>query len=371
MANKAKTATTQAKAKTRAKKKGLDEAKVQAFLGKVVTDNAAAVSGMLVLLGDELGLYKAMAGAGPLTSAELAARTTTHERYIREWLINQAAGGYVEYDPATGRYTLPDEHAIPLTDESSPMYVGAMFTMAAVFSAAEPRIAQAFRTGAGMTWGEHDPRLFATTERFFRPGYAANLVPSWIPALDGVVAKLERGGKVADIGCGHGASTVLMAQAYPNSRFYGFDNHAPSIEAARARAREAGVADRVTFEVATAQTFPGSAYDLVAYFDCLHDMGDPIGALKQTAKALAPDGTVMVVEPMAGDTVEGNFNPVGRMYSAASVLCCTPNAIATGTMALGTVATEAALRDVASQAGLTRFRRATETPFNRIFEALL
>ncbi|HLJ81134.1 MAG TPA: methyltransferase domain-containing protein [Ktedonobacterales bacterium] len=347
----------------------VDEDKVHAFLGKAVTDGGAAMSAALVMLGDRLGLYKAMRGAGPLTPAGLAQRTNTNERYVREWLLNQAAGGYVDYDAATGRYTLPEEHAIPLTDANSAAYIGGMFSIVAAFVRAEPRIEQAFQTGDGMLWGEHDPILFPATERFFRPGYAANLVSSWIPALGGVAAKLETGGKAADVGCGHGASTIILAQAYPNSRFWGFDVHAPSIAEARKAAEAAGVADRVTFEVAAAQDFPGGDYDLVAYFDCLHDMGDPVGAIQHTAQALAPDGAVLIVEPMAGLHVEDNFNIVGRFYSGASVLCCTPNALASGGKALCTVASDDALREVVANGGLSRFRRAAETPFNRIFEA--
>lgn len=347
----------------------VDEDKVHAFLGKAVTDGGAAMSAALVVLGDRLGLYKAMRGAGPLTPAELAQRTSTNERYVREWLLNQAAGGYVTYDAATGRYTLPEEHAIALTDANSAAYIGGMFSIVAAFVRAEPRIEQAFQTGDGMLWGEHDPILFSATERFFRPGYAANLVSSWIPALGGVAEKLEAGGKAADVGCGHGASTIILAQAYPNSRFWGFDVHAPSIAEARKAAEAAGVADRVTFEVAAAQDYPGGDYDLVGFFDCLHDMGDPVGAIRHTAQALAPDGAALIVEPMAGLHVEDNFNIVGRFYSGASVLCCTPNALASGGKALGTVASDEALREVVTSGGLSRFRRAAETPFNRIFEA--
>ncbi|MBF6589631.1 MAG: methyltransferase domain-containing protein [Ktedonobacterales bacterium] len=347
----------------------LDEAKAQAFLGKVITDCGAALSAPLVLIGDALGLYKAMAFAGPQTSAELAARTGTNERYIREWLLNQAAGGYIEHDPATDRYSLPDEHAVALTDDTSPLYVGGMFHIVAAVSRAQSRIQAAFRTGEGMLWGEHDAALFPATERLFRPGYVANLIASWIPALDGVQAKLEKGAKVADIGCGHGASTLVLAEAYPNSRFHGFDNHGPSIEAARQAAQEAGVGERVTFEVAGAQNYSGADYDLVAFFDCLHDMGDPIGAMRHTAETLASDGTVLIVEPMAGNSVEEDINPVSRFYSAASVLLCMPNAIASGPLALGNQVSEQKLREVVNAGGLTRFRRATQTPINRIFEA--
>lgn len=356
-------------AKTQTQTTAVSEEKIHAFLGKAVTDGGAAMASALVVLGDRLGLYKAMRGAGPLTPAELARRTNLNERYVREWLLNQAAGEYLTYDAAAGTYTLPEEHAIALTDENSPAYIGGMFSIVAAFVRAEPRIEQAFRTGDGMLWGEHDPILFPATERFFRPGYAANLVANWIPTLDGVAAKLEAGGKVADVGCGHGASTIILAQAYPNSCFHGFDVHAPSIEAAREAAQAAGLSDRVKFEVASAQDYPGTDYDLVAFFDCLHDMGDPVGAIRHTAAALATDGTSLIVEPMAGRNVEDNFNIVGRFYSGASVLCCTPNAVGSGGTALGTVASDEALRDVAAKGGLSRFRRATETPFNRIFEA--
>jgi SAM-dependent methyltransferase len=348
----------------------IDEAKLQAFLGKAVGDFGTAASAALVVIGDQLGLYRAMAGAGPLTSAELAQRTGTMERYVREWLVNQAAAGFLEYEPSTARYSLPPEHALALTDDTSPFYVGGGYQVITAVMKAQPRIAEAFRTGAGLPWGEQDPSLFEGTERFFRPGYEANLVSSWIPALDGVAAKLQAGATVADVGCGHGASTIVMAQAYPRSRFFGFDNHAPSIARARQAAAEAGVEKRVIFEVASAADFPGSDYDLIAYFDCLHDMGDPVGAIRHAREVLAPHGTVLIVEPMAGERVEDNFNPVGVVYSAASVLCCTPNALSAGHgTALGTIATEAQLREVVTTGGLSRFRRATETPFNRIFEA--
>ncbi|HXG92642.1 MAG TPA: methyltransferase domain-containing protein [Blastocatellia bacterium] len=347
----------------------IDEAKLNNFLGKVVNDFGAALSASLAYIGQKLGLYKAMAGAGPLTPAELAARTGTVERYIREWLINQAASGYVEYDPATGRYTLPPEQTVALTDENSPFYVGGGFYVVKAMNHAESRITYAFEHGGGMLWREHDPDLFIGTERFFRPGYATHLVAEWIPALTGIEEKLEAGGKVADIGCGHGASTIIMAKAYPNSRFYGFDNHERSIEHARQAAIEAGVEDRVTFEVADATSFPGEGYDMVAFFDCLHDMGDPVGASRRAYETLADDGSALIVEPMAGNTVEENFNPIGRTFAAASTLCCTANSMALGGPALGAVATEDALRETVMAGGFKSFRRATETPFNRIFEA--
>ncbi len=349
----------------------IDETKLQAFLGRVVDDFGAALSTALATIGDRLGLYKAMADAGPLSAAELAARTGTAERYLREWLINQAAGGYVAYDAAADRYFLPPEQAVALADDRSPFFVGGGFQLINAMCKAESRIGEAFRTGTGMGWGEHDQGLFEGTERFFRPGYIGNLVTSWIPALDGAQEKLERGATVADIGCGHGASTIIMAQAFPRSRFHGFDSHAPSIERANRAAREASVADRVVFEVADAHSFPAplAGFDLLAYFDCLHDMADPVGACRQAHRSLAPEGTALIVEPMAGERVEENLNPVGRLFAGASTLCCTPNALAHGGPALGTIATEAQLRDVVTAAGFGRFRRVTQTPFNRIFEA--
>jgi SAM-dependent methyltransferase len=346
-----------------------DAEKAQQFVGKVVVDCAAAVSVTLAVIGDQLGLYRAMAGAGGLTSRELAERTGTSERYVREWLINQAAAGYLDYDPLVERYMLPDERAVALLDEDSPYHVGGALMIALAMTKAEPRIRENFITGAGMGWGEHDPYMFEGCRRLFQPGYQANLVQSWIPALDGVGEKLERGAKVADIGCGHGASTIILAKAYPNSHFYGYDAHPASIERARELAEEAGVAGRVTFARATGTDFPGAGYDLVAYFDCLHDMGDPANSVRHTRDALAPDGTVMLVEPAAGAHVQDNFNPVGQFYSGASVLVCTPNALATGSEALGTVATDEAVGAVIHGGGLSRFRRVLETPLNRIFEA--
>jgi SAM-dependent methyltransferase len=346
-----------------------DADKAGAFVGKVVTDCAATVSVALAVIGDQLGLYEAMGHDEPVTSSELARRTNTSERYVREWLINQAAAGYIDYDPATQQYSLPADHAVALLSEDNPFYVGGALMIALAMTKAEPRIRENFRTGAGMAWGEHDPYMFAGCERLFRPGYLANLTQSWIPALDGVQAKLERGAKMADIGCGHGASTIILAKAYPNSHFYGFDAHPASIERARALAQEAGVSNRVTFEVARGTGYPGTGYDLVAYFDCLHDMGDPAESIRHTREALAADGTVMLVEPAAGAHIEDNFNPVGQFYSGASVLVCTPNALATGTEAIGTVATDDTIRAIVEKGGLSRFRRVLETPLNRIFEA--
>jgi 2-polyprenyl-3-methyl-5-hydroxy-6-metoxy-1,4-benzoquinol methylase len=349
--------------------KPFDMPKLEAFVGKAVTEAAITLSSTLVLIGDKLGLYKAMAGSAPLTSTELAARTHTSERYVREWLINQAAGGFIDYDSSAQRYSLSPENAVALTDESSPAFVMGLFQTAIALSRAESRIIEAFQTGNGMFWGEHDHDLFQGTQRSFRPGYTANLVSNWLPALEGVTAKLEAGASVADVGCGIGMSTILMAQAYPRSRFVGFDFHAPSIEQARQEAIKAGVADRVTFEVTKATEYPGTNYDLIAFFDCLHDMGNPIAVIKQARKAIAPDGTVLLVEPMAGEKVEDNFNPVGRFFSAASTMVCTPNSIAGGgNPSLGAVATEQQTREVVLAGGFSRFRRAMDTTLNRMFE---
>jgi SAM-dependent methyltransferase len=343
----------------------LDEAKLNAFVARVLDDWGAISSAPLVMIGDRLGLYAAMAAAGPVTSVELAQRTGTYERYVREWLLNQAAGGYVEYDPKGDRYTLPPEHAVAL-----PGLFGGFQTYLAA-ARAEARIAAAFRTGEGMSWGEHDPGVFVGIERVYRPGYEQNLVQSWIPALDGVAEKLERGATVADVGCGHGASTIILARAYPRSRFVGFDTHTASIDAARRAATAAGVSDRVSFEVVSASDYPTplSGYDLICFFDCLHDLGDPVGAARHACETLAPGGTVLIVEPMAGERVEDNLTPLGRAVSGASTLLCTPHSRATAGPALGALATEAQLRDVVTAGGLGRFRRAAETPFNRVFEA--
>jgi SAM-dependent methyltransferase len=312
-----------------------------------------------------------MAGAGPLSAAALAERTKTAERYIREWLVNQAAGGYVGYEVATDRYYLSPEQAVALADERSPYYVAGGFQLINAMCKAESKISQAFRSGAGVGWGEHDQGLFEGTERFFRPGYIGNLVSAWIPALDGVQQQLEHGATVADIGCGHGASTIIMAQAFPRSRFHGFDSHAPSIQRANEAAQEARVADRAFFAVADAHSFPAplTGFDLLTYFDCLHDMADPVGACRQAHRSLSPGGTALIVEPMAGERVEENLNPVGRLFAGASTLCCTPNALANGGPALGTIASEAQLREVVTSAGFSSFRRVTQTPFNRVFEA--
>jgi SAM-dependent methyltransferase len=349
---------------------GIDEAKLEAFMGQAVTDMGAIISAPLMVIGEKLGLYKAMAGAGPLTSEEVAKRSGAAERYVREWLGNQAAGGYVTYDPESDRYTLPDEQALALADEDSPFYILGVYDSIASLYADEDQILEAFRSGKGMGWHEHDHRLFRGTERFFRPGYRANLVSEWIPALEGVQEKLERGAKVADVGCGHGASTVIMAEAFPNSEFFGFDYHVPSIERAREAAREAGVEDRITFAVASAKDYPGSGYDLVCVFDCLHDMGDPVGASAHVLQTLDKDGSWMIVEPFANDRVEENLNPVGRVFYGASTVICTPASLSQEVgLALGAQAGEARLTDVLEEGGFTRVRRATETPFNLILEA--
>jgi SAM-dependent methyltransferase len=348
----------------------IDPAKLEAFMGQAVTDMGANISAPLMLIGERLGLYKAMAGAGPLTSEELAERAGVAERSVREWLANQAAGGYVVYDPETERYTLPDEQAMALAHEDSPFYILGAYELIASLYADEDRITEAFRSGNGMGWHEHDHRLFRGTERFFRPGYRGNLVAEWIPALEGVQEKLEAGAKVADIGCGHGASTIIMAEAFPNSEFFGFDYHQESIERAREAAAEAGVGERITFAVATAKDYPGTGYDLVCVFDCLHDMGDPVGASAHIRETLADDGTWMIVEPFANDHVEENLNPVGRVFYGASTVICTPASLDQEVgLALGAQAGQARLTDVLKEGGFTRVRRATETPFNLILEA--
>jgi SAM-dependent methyltransferase len=347
----------------------VDKAKLKEFVDRVVADLGAGMSAALVLLGDRLGLYKAMAGAGPLTPAALAERTGTAERYVREWLANQAAGGYVACDPAAGTYTLSDEHALALADEDSEAFLPGNFQLMAALFAAVPRIAECFRTGDGLGWGEQDPLLFEGSERAFRPGYRSHLVARWIPALDGVEEKLRRGASVADVGCGRGTTTILLARAFPASRYFGFDAHGPSVEVAQRRAAEAGVADRVTFAVARATDYPGAGYDLVAHFDCLHDMGDPAGAARHVLQTLAPDGTWMIVEPFAHDKVGDNLNPVGRLLYAASTMICVPASLAQHGPALGGQAGEARIREVVTGAGFTRFRRAARTRFNNVFEA--
>ena len=348
----------------------VDEAKLMEFLGRIVVDAGATLAAALVVIGDKLGLYRALAAAGPLRPHELAERTGTTERYVREWLSAQAAGGYITYDSASERFSLTPEQAFALADPDSPVHLAGLFQLVTSVVGDEPAITEAFRTGDGVGWHEHGVGLFEGTERFFRAGYSGNLVTSWLPALDGVVEKLTRGASVADVGCGHGASTILMAKAYPASRFVGFDYHDRSITRARGQAADAGVTDRVRFEVARARSYPGSNYDLVTFFDCLHDMGDPTGASAHVYESLAPDGTWMIVEPYAGDRLEDNLNPVGRLYYAASTLICTPASLDQEVgLALGAQAGEPRIREVVTAGGFTRFRRAAETPFNLIFEA--
>ncbi len=347
----------------------IDMNKLNSFIGQFVTDLGAAVHTGMVVIGEKLGLYKALAG-GPMTSAQLAAKTQTDERYLREWLASQAAGGYVTYDEQTSQFSLSAEQAFALASEDSPAYLPGAFELALGSLAAVPRIADAFRTGAGMGWHEHADGVFHGCEKFFRPGYAANLVSTWIPSLQDAKAKLEAGARVADVGCGKGASTLLMAKAFPKSQFFGFDYHDKSIEAARESARREGVADRVSFEVAKAKEFPGGNYDLVAVFDCLHDMGDPIGAAAHVRQSLAKDGTWMIVEPFANDQLKDNLNPVGRVYYSFSTLLCTPCSRSQEVgLCLGAQAGEKRIRDVVAKAGFNRFRRATETPFNIVYEA--
>ncbi len=346
----------------------LDQQKLDAFLGQVVGDAGAAMSAALVVLGDRLGLYRALAGA-PASAAELAARAGCAERYVQEWLDAQAAGGYLAYDPADQRYSLPPAQATALADETSPAFVPGLFQVTQAIWAAVDRMAERFQNGTGLPWGEHHHCLFEGTERFFRSGYRGNLLTSWLPSLDGVVARLERGGKVADVGCGLGASTILMAQAFPRTRFFGFDSHARSIELARERAAAAGVAEQVTFEVASAQELPGRQYDLIAHFDCLHDMEDPAGAARAARRSLSDDGVWMIVEPFAADAREDNHNPVGRVFYSASTMLCVPHSLSRRGPALGAQAGEARLRRIIEGGGFTRIRRATETPFNIILEA--
>jgi SAM-dependent methyltransferase len=358
----------------------IDNEKLQQFMGKILSDLGGAASAVLVYIGDKLGLYKAMSDFGkPITSQELANLTLTSERYIREWLANQAAGGYLTYDPSSQRYTLPFEHAQALVNEDSPVYIAGGFQINMSFYRDEPRILEAFKTGKGIAWGDHDKDLYQGTERFFRPGYTANLVSSWIPALDnGKVEqrlKQEGGLKVADIGCGHGIPTILMAKAYPNCKFYGFDNHLPSIEYARNKAREEGLGeDRIQFEVASSTNYPspkdGEGYDLIAFFDCLHDMEDPQGAAAYALKTLKkPDGIVMIVDPFANDKLEDNLNPVGRMFYAGSTMLCIPASLSQNGPALGAQAGEAAILQVVKAGGFKHFKRATQTPFNIVYEA--
>jgi SAM-dependent methyltransferase len=349
---------------------GLDEARLNEFMGKALGDMGAAMMASLIAIGEKLGLYKAMAGAGQITSAHLAEKTGTTERYVREWLNAQAASGYVNYHAATNSYSLSPEQAFTLADDESPVYLPGFF-LAAVSAARDvDKVLKAFTSGEGVGWHEHHPWLFEGTEKFFRPGYNANLVSHWLPALEGVEEKLKRGAKVADVGCGHGASTIIMARAYPNSSFTGFDYHSGSIERARTLAAQAGLGNRMVFEVASAKAFPGKDYDLVTFFDCLHDMGDPVGAARHVLRSLKPGGVWMIVEPHAEDNIEGNLNPVGRVFYAASTMICTPASMSQEVgAALGAQAGEKKISEVVKAGGFHHFRRAAETPFNLVFEA--
>jgi SAM-dependent methyltransferase len=348
----------------------VNETKLHEFMIKAVGEMGAAMNAALILVGDKLGIYKAMAGAGPMTSEEIAVKTKTHERYVREWLAAQSAGGFITYDSSTQKYTLPPEQALALAEENSLVFLPVFFEIVSACIKDEPKVIEAFRTGKGLGWHEHDHCLFAGTERFFRPNYRAHLIGEWIPALGDVESKLKAGAKVADVGCGLGTSTILMAQAYPKSTFIGFDYHPASIEMARKAAAMAGVSDRVKFEVASAREYPGEGYQLVAFFDCLHDMGDPEGAARHVRKTLDPGGAWMIVEPFANDKLEDNLNPIGRVFYAASTMLCTPASLSQEVgLGLGAQAGEGRLSKILKSAGFTRVRRAAETPFNIVLEA--
>jgi SAM-dependent methyltransferase len=347
----------------------VDPDKLMAFVFRAVEEAGAALNCALVVMGDRLGYYRALVDHGPSTPTELAERTDTDEHYAREWLNAQAAGSFVAYDPSTGRYHLPPEQAVALTDETSPAFVGGLFQIAHGTASDADKIIAAARTGGGVGWGDHNTDVHTGCERFFRPTYTAHLVNDWLPALDGVVDKLTSGARVADVGCGHGASTMLMAEAFPRSTFRGTDGHPESIETARERAIESGAGQRITFDTAPADSFTGGPYELVTMLDCLHDMGDPIGAARHVREVIADDGTWMIVEPAAGDQVEDNFNPIGRAYYGFSTLLCTPSSLAQPVgLALGTQAGPARIRDVVAAAGFSRFRLAAQTPFNNVFE---
>ncbi|SHM72423.1 class I SAM-dependent methyltransferase [Cryptosporangium aurantiacum] len=348
----------------------INQAELERFVHAAVGDMAATISGLLLHIGDRLGLYQAMAGAGPLTADALAARTGTAPRYVREWLSNQAAGGYVRYRAEDDTFELPAEHAAVLADEDSPVFLGGAFEVIASCFSDHDRLVDACRTGAGVGWEQHDERLFSGVHRLFRPGYAANLTTQWIPALDGVDEKLRAGASVADVGCGLGAATLIMADAYPHSTFVGYDYHEESMEAARKSAADAGLARRVRFEAVDASEFPGTGFDLVCLFDCLHDMGDPLGAARHIRQALASDGTLLLVEPFAGDALTENLNPISRAYYGLSTVICTPASLAQPVgLGLGAQAGEARLTEILTEAGFTRVRRAAETPFNLVLEA--
>jgi SAM-dependent methyltransferase len=347
----------------------IDPAKLEAFVMRAIGDLTAGYTGVMVSLGHKLGLYKALHGAGPLSAKELAQRTGCAERYLREWLNAQAAGGYLRYHAVSDTYELAPEHAAVLADEDSPVFVPPAWDVPAAMWFDEPKALEAFRTGRGVAWGEHDARMACGVAAFYRNGYRASLVPQWLPALDGVVAQLHEGIAVADIGCGHGHATRLMAEAFPNSRFHGFDTHAPSIEAARRHAAEAGLAVRTSFALAHATDYPDHRYGLICFFDTLHDLGDPVAAARHAAATLAPGGTVLLVEPFAHDRVEDNLSPVGQLYYSGSSLICCAHAIAEGgKLVLGAQAGPRRLADVFRRAGFTHFRCAARTPFNLIFE---
>ena len=348
----------------------MDMSKVEQFAGQVVSDISATFSGVMTNIGHKLGLYKAMAGAGPITSQILADKTGTYERYVREWLNNQTAGGYVVYNAETNAYTLPDEHIPVLVDDESPLFLVPALDVASSLWLDEDKVADVFRSGEGIAWSDHHHRLFCGSEALFRPGYKAHLTSTWIKSLDGVEDKLKAGAKVADVGCGHGASTIVLAQEYPNSTFYGFDNHKESVEIARQRAKDAGVNGNIHFSVANAKDFSESDFDLICFMDCLHDMGDPVGAAQHAKQSLKANGTVLLVEPAAGDTVNDNINPVSRLYYAASTAVCTPCSLSQEVgLALGAQAGEKRLSDVMKDAGFNKLRRASETPFNIVLEA--
>ena len=348
----------------------VDEGKLHQFIGQMLGDLGGASSIAMARMGDALGLYKALHLNGSMTCDELAKQAGVNTRYLREWLSHQAASNYLTYEPTSGKFTLPPEQAMVFAVEDSPVYLLGGFDLMASMTEAQPKVQTAFKTGGGVAWDDHTGCMFCAVARFFRPGYHNNLVSNWLPALDGVVDKLQHGASVADIGCGHGWSTVMMAKAFPNSSFVGYDFHPSSIEEAQTHAQEHGVSGNARFEVATAKGFPGSDFDLVTCFDCLHDMGDPAGTAAHIRRALKPDGTWMVVEPMAGDRLEDNLNPVGRLYYAGSTMICVPTSLAQEVgAALGAQAGEAKLRAVMTDGGFSRVRRATETPFNMILEA--
>lgn len=349
---------------------GVNQDKLNEIIGKFVTELGASMQGAAILIGEQLGLYKALSANGPLTPDELAKKTGTSERYVREWLAGQAAGGYVNYDSATGKYVMTPEQTFTLANEDSPVYIpGAFYIVSSVYKD-RGKLADAFRSGKGFGWHEHHNDLFLGTQKFFRPGYLANLVSSWLPSLDGVVEKLKAGARVADVGCGYGSSTAIMAKAFPKSRFIGYDYHLESIEWAKNVAVTEGVSGNTTFEVALAKEYPGKEFDLVTFFDCLHDMGDPVGAAKHVHDSLKPDGTWMIVEPYANERLEENLNPVGRIFYNASSLVCVPSSLAQEVgLAVGAQGSDSKMQEIASLGGFKRFRRATQTPFNRIFEA--